>query len=92
MTDLVSWNTAARAMVNRYVLSGEPFTANTIWDAGLPAPPDGNRRRLGSVMLDMKAEGTIEVVDRGHLSDRGHGSRNLTRWRGLPQGGWHHGR
>lgn len=86
MTDFTSWNIAARGMVNRYALSGEPFTANTIWDAGLPEPPDGNRRRLGVVMRAMKAEGTIGVVDRGHLSDRGHGATNLTRWRGLPQG------
>ena len=82
MTD-DTWQEEAEEFVIRYVATrpGQTFSANDLWNAGLPHPSD--KRRLNRVLLGLASRGVIEATDRKVPSLKGWGVP-IRLWRALP--------
>jgi len=70
------------AFVSRYVRErqGQTFSANDLWAAGLPHPPD--RRRLNTVLGELARKGLIERTAVKVPSHRGN-SHPIRLWRAV---------
>ena len=78
-----AWTAAAMAAVGKLARAGDRFTSNDVWLSGLAAPPSGNRRALGGVLVKAAADGVITKVGGGALSLHGHGSTGNAYWQGV---------
>lgn len=81
--EMQAWYDEATDVVLEVAATSRTFNADDVWTRGLDEPPDGNLRRLGVVMRELRAVGLLVrlgVDEKSHGRDLSH-AQPVSRWR-----------